>query len=355
MRKSYVLAALASVGLLLAAAPAMADGPDLTLRIEPGVAFPLTSPQSDRFAPGGSLALKPTLGLLPWLDANVTLGGIVLPSRLSGVNAGGAWSGGLGARIKRPHDDSNTGSGFSAVSPWVDGDIGLTGTGPLARMFASAAVGASVPTSDARNVWVGPFVRYEHVVESTSNVAQYNTNDARMLIVGLEIEIGPKHTKPVAAPPPPPAPAPIPPPVVVIEQPPPPPPPPPPVAEVAELTVVIPFNYDSAVPLVTNDGLAAIAQKLLDHPGWSVEVDGHASYENRPKAEQYNQQLSQRRAQAVRDALVKNGVPADHLTVKGFGTSKPIAPNDTEVNRSKNRRVEFTVTVTLKPAAGATR
>ena len=350
MRKSNVLAVLASAGLLLAATPALADGPDLTLRIEGGAAVPLTAPQSDRFGTGGAAALKPTLGLLPWLDANVTLGGIWLPSRISGINTGGAYAGGLGLRIKRPHDDSNTGSGFTAASPWLDGDVGLTGTGPLARAFASAGAGVSVPTSDARNVWLGPFVRYEHVIESTSSLTHYDTNDARMLIVGLELELGPKHTKPVAAPPPP-APPPPPPPVVVIEEPPPPPvTPPPAVEEPAELTVVIPFNYDSAVPLVDDAGLATIVHKLLDHPGWSVEVDGHASSENHPWAEKHNQQLSERRAAAVRDALVKGGVPADHLTVKGFGTSKPIAPNDTEANRSRNRRVEFTVTVTVKPA-----
>ena len=57
----------------------------------------------------------------------------------------------------------------------------------------------------------------------------------------------------------------------------------------------------------------------------------------------YNQELSQRRAQSVVDYLLKKGIDAERLKSKGFGESKPIAPNDTKSGRLQNRRVEMKV------------
>lgn len=56
-----------------------------------------------------------------------------------------------------------------------------------------------------------------------------------------------------------------------------------------------------------------------------------------------NKALSQARAEAVMAYLVAHGVPKDKLNAKGFGPDNPIAPNDTEENREKNRRVTFEV------------
>ncbi len=55
----------------------------------------------------------------------------------------------------------------------------------------------------------------------------------------------------------------------------------------------------------------------------------------------YNQKLSEQRAQAVYDYLVKAGVSSDNLTWKGYGKSEPIATNDTAEGRQLNRRVEL--------------
>ena len=55
----------------------------------------------------------------------------------------------------------------------------------------------------------------------------------------------------------------------------------------------------------------------------------------------YNLQLSQRRAEAVRDFLVQTGIPATILSTKGFGKSDPRVPGDSEQARAANRRVEI--------------
>jgi OOP family OmpA-OmpF porin len=57
----------------------------------------------------------------------------------------------------------------------------------------------------------------------------------------------------------------------------------------------------------------------------------------------YNKQLSIKRANAVRDALVKNGVAADKIQAKGYGFEKPVASNKTKEGRAQNRRVEITI------------
>jgi OOP family OmpA-OmpF porin len=59
----------------------------------------------------------------------------------------------------------------------------------------------------------------------------------------------------------------------------------------------------------------------------------------------YNQQLSQRRAQSVRDYLIQNfDISPDRLTAKGFGEERPVASNDTSEGRSKNRRIQAVFT-----------
>ncbi len=69
-----------------------------------------------------------------------------------------------------------------------------------------------------------------------------------------------------------------------------------------------------------------------------VEIQGHTDNRGGKKM---NMELSQRRAESVMDYLVKEGISADRLTAKGFGPTKPKAPNVTAAGRAKNRRVEF--------------
>lgn len=347
MRHSILMAAVAAVAF--ASTTARADGPTLTLRVEPAVAVPLTQPQSGRFDPGGDLAVRPSLGLTPWLDANLALQGMVLPSRVNGEGAGSLLGIGAGLRLKRPHDSSNEGTGFSAASPWIDADAELVGTGPLARASLSLGAGVSVPTGADRSVWVGPFVRYEDIVNRSDTNPGFNNADAHVLLVGLSFEFG-GATKVAAVTP---APVPVTPPVNEnpVAQTPKVAPLPPPAQEsaVIEIHEKVQFAFDSAVPL-SLDAIAGVAQKLLDHPGWKVEIQGHASSEGQVA---HNDKLSLRRAEAVKKQLVKDGVPASTMTIKGYGSRVPVAPNDTEANRAKNRRVEFVVDVTLTKEAGS--
>ena len=86
------------------------------------------------------------------------------------------------------------------------------------------------------------------------------------------------------------------------------------------------------------EALAKIAGILLAYPGLTLEVDG---FTDNVGSEAVNERLSQQRAEAVRDYLVQQGVPANSITAQGLGESNPVAANDTAVGRQLNRRVEL--------------
>ncbi len=69
-----------------------------------------------------------------------------------------------------------------------------------------------------------------------------------------------------------------------------------------------------------------------------VEIDGHTDNVGNADA---NTVLSQKRAESVKEFFVKHGIDQGRLEAKGYGPSKPVASNDTEAGRAKNRRVEF--------------
>jgi outer membrane protein OmpA-like peptidoglycan-associated protein len=88
--------------------------------------------------------------------------------------------------------------------------------------------------------------------------------------------------------------------------------------------------------------LDQVAKVILEHPELKkVWIEGHTDETGNDK---YNYDLSQRRAEAVRDYLIKKGVAPERLEAKGMGRSIPVAPNTTEAGRAANRRVEFLTT-----------
>ena len=72
-----------------------------------------------------------------------------------------------------------------------------------------------------------------------------------------------------------------------------------------------------------------------------VEIEGHTSSEG---GEEYNQKLSEDRANSVRDYMISKGISKDRVTAIGYGYSRPKASNDTEEGRKQNRRIEVRVT-----------
>lgn len=136
----------------------------------------------------------------------------------------------------------------------------------------------------------------------------------------------------------------------------PPPPPPPPKEEPKrvkltsnkiEITEKVFFEFDKAVIKSESHGLLdEVAQVMKDNPHVKkVRVDGHASLEkDTPATRQYNKRLSGLRADAVKKYLISKGVDASRLESQGFGNEQPLATNDTDEGREKNRRVEFTIT-----------
>jgi len=86
--------------------------------------------------------------------------------------------------------------------------------------------------------------------------------------------------------------------------------------------------------------LAKISGILLAHPGLTLQIEGHTDSVG---GDEFNQQLSERRADSVRDFLAENGVPGTSITARGFGKTQPVASNDTPEGRQRNRRVELVV------------
>jgi outer membrane protein OmpA-like peptidoglycan-associated protein len=86
--------------------------------------------------------------------------------------------------------------------------------------------------------------------------------------------------------------------------------------------------------------LAKISGILLAHPGLTLQIEGHTDSVG---SDDYNQQLSDRRAGSVQEFLVQQGVAAGAVTAVGFGKMEPVASNDTAEGRQLNRRVELVV------------
>lgn len=97
-------------------------------------------------------------------------------------------------------------------------------------------------------------------------------------------------------------------------------------------------KYDLKEKSVTE--LQKIRRFLKENPLMRVEISGHT---DNTGSDAYNVQLSQKRAQAVYDYLVANGIDPRRLTPRGYGSRQPLAENTTEEGRQKNRRIEFKV------------
>ncbi len=343
-------------------APVPAQVGDFALKLEPGVALPLTNPQSRIFKTGGGETIKALWVVNQLVDIGPSATFLALPNETAGAEGGTAWTFGGSLRVRPPRTASDL---FLGVLPWADADLLYVRTGHLNRPGFAAAVGLSVPIGRSRLFWVGPFARYFQIMQQERR--GYDNNDAKLLSLGvsLEVAMGSERRAPIAAPPearsvekklfvcpdrdhdgipdnvdhcPD---------VVgpmdnwgcptykklVIKK------------DKLELNEKLYFAWNQAVlQEVSFPVLDEVVQALNDNKGFRVQVEGHSSSEG---GDERNQTLSEQRAEAVLNYLVSHGIDKERLASKGFGSSVPIDTNETIAGRENNRRVEFVVYFTI--------
>ena len=355
------------------AAPARLRRLPLSLRLEPGLAVALTEPQSRLTDAGFGQTVKLFIGLARYLEVGASATFTTLPATEAmadaGADPGTAWSFGAGARLVRPHDTAPGRRGFAAMAPWLDADALYVRTGALDRVGFAGAVGLAVPLGDRRRAWLGPFVRYLHIVQGER--VGFDNRDAKLLSIGLSLELGPglapaRRVRTAVEPP-------VEPPV---EQPPEQPAVTaaadrdgdgvidlldrcpevsglainsgcPPYEQVAvlpdklEVKQKIAFGWDSAtLDEGSHPALDEVARVLQENPSFRVEVEGHASSDG---ADDHNQSLSEARASSVLGYLMARGIAKERLSSRGLSSSSPVQSNETLAGRQRNRRVEFSV------------
>ncbi|MCX8072889.1 MAG: OmpA family protein [Candidatus Binatia bacterium] len=215
---------------------------------------------------------------------------------------------------------------------------GFTGlSGRLTQTSPGFLAGGGVDYYLSDHVAVGVFGRWNRAYQAPRPTflvglapEDQGPADARWAVGGITMKY--RFEAPAAPPPPPPPPP--------VAQAAPPPPPPPPAKKKIVLRGVN-FDFDKAT-------IRPDAARILDEavatlkaePDVDVLIVGHTDSVG---SEAYNLRLSQRRAQAVRDYLVKHGIAPARLRVKGMGEAQPVASNETAEGRAQNRRVELLV------------
>jgi hypothetical protein len=171
---------------------------DLGFKVDPGVAFPLTQQQSQRFGVGGGASAKLLLGLTPYLDVTGGISLLALPTSSNSLSSGSgiAWGYGPGLRLRGSRDSE----AFRGASPWIDADALYVRTGDLNRFGFAVGVGLAFPLGEQRNLWLGPFVRYQQIVGSGGSGV--DSRDAKVLFAGLSFVFGAGRARPAPALPP---------------------------------------------------------------------------------------------------------------------------------------------------------
>ena len=123
-----------------------------------------------------------------------------------------------------------------------------------------------------------------------------------------------------------------------------------PVAEVARMELLVNFDFDRAVVKPEYMGaIGDLVEYMEQYPDRIVELEGHTDSTG-PEA--YNQDLSERRANAVREVMINRyGIAASRVTTTGYGESNPVASNNSSSGRAQNRRVITVVIQTRQNGA----
>ena len=103
------------------------------------------------------------------------------------------------------------------------------------------------------------------------------------------------------------------------------------------------IRFESGRATIDKDSMGLL-DKLIETalrcPTANIEVAGHTDSDGDNNT---NMALSEKRAQAVSDYLIKAGLPPDRLKAVGYGSSQPVAANDTDDGKANNRRIDFVV------------
>jgi len=226
--------------------------------------------------------------------------------------------------------------------------------------FVVGGIGDAFIREDTHNAFMGNIglgFKYsiaENLAFRTDVRGVFTDFSSLVATAGFTLTFGGKQPKAVPPPPPPP-------PAPKEEEAPPPPPPtpapkveeaPPPPSAPAPVKVVledIHFGFDKAtLTKMAEEILDKNIQTIKENPGIEVQIEGH-SCAHGPDA--YNMALSERRANAVKEYLVKGGVPADRLSTISYGETRlampeiPTPRNKESVEARANRRVHFEVIV----------
>ncbi|WDU63543.1 OmpA family protein [Pseudomonas poae] len=218
-------------------------------------------------------------------------------------------------------------AGVDSLRPYVEGGFGhqsrtnVQADGHSGRDQSTLAIaGAGVKYYFTNNLYARAGVEADYAID--------NGKWDYSALVGLGVNFGGNAGAVAPAPTPAPAPEPTPEPEA-------------PVAQVVRVELDVKFDFDKSVVKPNSYGdVKNLADFMAQYPATNVEVAGHTDSVG-PDA--YNQKLSQRRADAVKQVLVKDGVQPSRITAVGYGESRPVADNATEAGRAVNRRVEASV------------
>jgi OOP family OmpA-OmpF porin len=218
-------------------------------------------------------------------------------------------------------------AGVDSLRPYVEGGFGhqsrtnVAADGHTGRDQSTLAIaGAGVKYYFTNNLFARAGVE-----------SDYNLDNGKWdysALVGLGVNFGGNAGAVAPAPTPAPAPEPTPEPEA-------------PVAQVVRVELDVKFDFDKSVVKPNSYGdVKNLADFMKQYPQTTTVVEGHTDSVG-PDA--YNQKLSQRRADAVKQVLVKDGIAPNRVSSVGYGKSRPVADNATEAGRAINRRVEASV------------
>ncbi len=109
---------------------------------------------------------------------------------------------------------------------------------------------------------------------------------------------------------------------------------------------IVNFAFDSSnLTAAAKSNLDKLAKVLADNPDTNINIYGHTDSKG---SDEYNYSLSERRAASVKSYLSSIGIANSRMFTKGEGEASPVATNDTDAGRAKNRRVEFAITANEK-------